>query len=201
MSDFTAEKLKHATQLDLEIGGTSMLRLTSSGLERPNGRDKGWFVDLVGGHLAVGGQGAAFAEESLGTGRVYPAFELPTHASNSPYVELSFWLPPDYDGSALLVTGFFFKKITATGTAIDTRVRLGCVAAGVLLDPSVSAAVDVVDTVAANESLFLVEHTVTPANGAAGALCHGRFQRVPSLAADDYTASVYLIGARVAYAP
>lgn len=199
MSKVTAEEFAHATQIDLSIGGTSMLRLTSDGVQRPNGKDSSWFTYLTEGNIAVGGQGAAYAEETIGTGRIYKAWELPTHASNSPFVEINFWLPPDYDGSELKFTAYMFKQNTATGTDIDTRLRIACVGAGDYLDPTVSAAVDVVDTVGTNDYLFLVEHTVTPANAADGGLVHGRFQRVPSLPADDYTDSVYLIGARVEY--
>lgn len=199
MSKLTAAEVAHATQLDLSIGGTDVFRVTSDGVEVVSGKNRNWFTQLIAGNIAVGGQGAAYDVETLGSFRKYNAWELPTHASNSPFIELNFWLPPDYDGSALKFTADMFRLNTATGSDIDTRLRLGCVGPGDSLDVTVSSVVDVVTATGANSALFQVEHTVTPANAADGGLCHGYFQRVPGQAADDYTDSVYFLGARVEY--
>ena len=199
MSRILTQVVEDDTQIDLKIGGDSMLQLTSDGISRPNGKNADWYQDIVGGNIAVGGAGAAAATVTVGS-RVYNAWALPNDATLNAYLEINFWLPPDYDGSALKFCAYMTKTATATGTDIDTRIRVGCIGAGDNLSPTLSAAVDVVDTVGTNETLFLVEHTLTPANAADGGLCHGIIQRVASLPADDYTGTVYLIGARVEYA-
>lgn len=194
-----SSSFEHATALDLKIGGTAVLSLDAAGVSIASGKNKDWFLDLLGDNFAVGGQGAAYGQVTIGS-RVYNAWELPNHASNSPFIEVNFWLPPDYDGAELAVQLCCFRTATATGTAIDTRCRLACIGVGDTMNPTLSTAVDVVDTVGANETPFLVDHSLTPANAADGGLCHGIIQRVPSLPADDYTGSVYLLGARVRYA-
>ena len=199
MSKVTVAAINHATALELQIASTAVLEVDADGVNLASGKNKNWYVDLVGDNFAVGGQGATYGQVTIGS-RVYNAWELPTHASNSPFVEVNFWLPPDYDAAPLSVVCYMFKTATATGTDIDTRCRLGCIGVGDSLSPAVSSAVDVVDTVGANEALFLVEHSLTPGNAANGGLCHGYIQRVPFVAADNYTSSVYLLGARVSYA-
>lgn len=201
MSRLLTPVVEDASGIALKVGGTTMLNIDTDGISRPNGTDAQWFVDLFGDRIAVGGQGAlAQATLTIGSFRIYNAWELINHASNSPYLEITFFLPPDYDGRDLKITLFMVRTATATGTDIDTRCRLGCVEPTESLDVTVSSAVDVVTTTGANNTLFTVEHTVSPAGAAAGALCHGYIQRVPSVPADDYTGSVYLIGARVEYA-
>lgn len=193
-------EIEDAAGIDLKVDGVTLLRLNADGMERQAGADFNWFHDLVGSNIAVGGNGAvAQAVVSVGSFRKYNAWELPNGATD-PFLDVNFFLPDGYDGSELKVTLFLFKTATATGTAVVTRARLGCVAPGSTLDLSISTGVNVTTTVGANNALFAVEHTLTPPNPASGALCHGIIQRVPTAVADDYTGSLYLIGARVEYA-
>lgn len=201
MSKLKTPIIEDATSISLKIDGTTIMSIDEDGVSISNGTNANWFVDLFGDRIAVGGQGAlAQATLTIGSFRIYNVWEFINHASNSPYLEVTFFLPPDYDGRDLKVTLFMVRTATATGTDIDTRCRLGCVEPTESLDVTVSSAIDVVTTTGANNTLFTVEHTVSPAGAAAGALCHGYIQRVPSVPADDYTGSVYLIGARVEYA-
>lgn len=202
MSKLTTASIEDATQLDLKIGGNDVLRLTADGSQRMQGMDLNWFVDLIGDHLAIGGSGAlAQAVLSIGSFRKYNAWEFINHASNNPFLDLNFWLPPGYDGRPLKGTLYFVKTATATGTDIVTNLRLVAIGEGDSLDSTVSASgLNVVTTVGANNCLFTVEHDVTPNNAADGGLCHGLIQRLPTNASDDYTGSVYLIGARIEFA-
>lgn len=196
---FTTDELNHATQLDLKVAGNSLLRMTDGVLTRPTGTDKSWFVDLLGDAFGLGGGGAvAQAQITVGS-RKYNAWEFP-NGGTDPILEMNFWLPPDYNGDALKCTFYCFKTATATGSNIVSNLQLACVGAADDLDATLSSGVTVTDAVGANDALFLVEHTITPANAADGGLVHGIFQRLPTNVADDYTDSVYLIGARVEYA-
>lgn len=197
---FNTDILEHATELDIKIGGVSLMNFDADGVRRGAGTDYNWFTHLSGDNFCLGGSGAvAKAVLTIGSFRSYNAWELPNGATN-PFLEWNFWLPPDYDGSALAITCYMVRTATATGSDIVTNVRLGCLGAGDNLNLTPSAQNNVTDTVSANNTLFLLEHTVTPANAADGGMCHGYLQRVPTDAADNYTGSVYLIGARVEYA-
>jgi hypothetical protein len=201
MSRVLTEIVEHATQLDLKVGGVAMMRFDADGVSRPNGCDKAWFTDLIGVNLALGGSGAlAQALLTISGARIFNAWELINHASNNPYLAVQFWLPPDYDGSALKISLYLVKTATATGSNIVTRVALECIGSGDTLAASVAQTAMVTTAVGANNCLFVAEQTVTPDNAADGGLCHGYFQRRPTETADDYTGSVYLLGARVEYA-
>ncbi len=195
---FQTDVINHATGIDLKINGSTVLALTEGGVTR-TGADYSWSQELFGKNFAVGGSGALDeAVITIGTYRKYNAFEFVN--SSTPYLDVNFWLPPDYDGSALLVTLYFVKTATATGTDIVTRIRLGCIGEADSLDVTISNPTDITTTTAANNCLFTVAHTVTPLNAADGGLCHGIVQRIATAVADDYTGSAYLIGARVEYA-
>ena len=198
----TAELVGVDNQLDLSlVSGTPQIRLTTAGFSRPNAKDLHWYQDLYGPNFAAGGAGALDeALLAIGTFRQYKAWELIPHASNNPYIDFSFWLPPDYDASELKFTLSLVKTATATGSNIVTRMNMGCVGLADTLDLSMTTAVDDTVAVGANAALFIAEHTITPANAADGGLCHGYIQRMNTDASDDYTDSVYLLGARVEYA-
>lgn len=201
MSRILTETIEHATQLNLKIGGVSVLEVTADGVDRVSGKDRNWFTDLIGANISLGGSGAlAQAALNIGGARVFNAWELINHGSNNPYLAVQFWLPPDYDGSALKISLFLVKTATATGSNIVTRVALECIGSGDTLAASVAQTANVTTAVGANNCLFVAEQTVTPDNAADGGLCHGYFQRRPTETADDYTGSIYLLGARVEYA-
>lgn len=199
MSRVLTAVVEDATQLDLKIGGNSKLRVTADGVERPSGLDLSWFIDLLGDNFAIAGGGAvAQAVLSIGSFRKYNSWEFP-NGGTDPYIDINFWLPPGYDGRELTVTLNWVKTATATGTNIVTNARLACIGAGDSLDATVSTGVDVTTAVGANNTRFLTTHTVTPTNAADGGLCHGLIQRKPTNVSDDYTGSVYLVGARVEF--
>lgn len=201
---FNTDILEHATELDIKIGGVSLMNFDADGVRRGAGTDYNWFTHLSGSNFCIGGGGSGGALTEavtvIGSFRAYNVWALPNSVSNQPFIEFNFWLPPDYDGSALKITCYMVRTSTSTGTDIVTNIRLGCIGAGDTLNLTTSSQNNVTDTTGANNTLFLVEHTVTPANAADGGMCHGFIQRVPTDAADDYTGSVYLIGARVEYA-
>lgn len=196
---FQTDVINHATGIDLKINSSTVLAITEDGVTR-TGADYSWSQEILGDNFAVAGGGSvAQAILSIGTSRKYNAWEF-QNAAAYPYLDINFWLPPGYDGSALLVTLYWVKTATATGTNIVSNCRLGCIGTGDSLDVAVSNAVNLTTAVGANNCLFVTQHTVTPANAADGGLCHGIIQRLPAEAADDYTGSAYLIGARVEYA-
>lgn len=196
---FITDVVEHTTGIDLKIGGSTVLAVTAGGTTR-TGADFSWSQELLGSNFAIAGGGAvAQAVLSIGSFRKYNAWEFPNGATN-PYIDINFWLPPGYDGSALLATLYWVKTVTATGTNIVTNCRLACIGTGDSLDATVSSAVNVTTAVGSNNYLFVAQHTVTPANAADGGLCHGLIQRLVTDGADDYTGSTYLIGARMEYA-
>lgn len=196
---FQSDVLNHATGIDLKINGTTVLAITDGGTER-TGADYSWAQEILGHNFAIAGGGAvAQAVLSIGTYRKYNAWEFPNGATD-PYIDVNFWLPDGYDASGLVVKLYWVKTATATGTAIVTNCRLACVGTADSLDATVSTGINVTTTVGANNYLFVTSHTVTPANAADGGLCHGLIQRLPTNVADDYTGSIYLLGARVEYA-
>lgn len=191
--------MEDETSIDIKIAGNSILNIAAGGITR-TGADYSWSQEILGDNFAIAGGGAvAQAVLSIGSFRKYNAWEFPNGATD-PYIDINFWLPPGYDGSALKVTLYWVKKTTATGTAIVTNCRLVCIGTGDSLNSTVSTGIDVTTTVGANDCLFITEHTVTPNSAVDGGLCHGLIQRKPTNVADDYTASTYLIGARVEYA-
>ena len=193
------DAINHATGMEFQIAGAPVLEITASGVTR-TGADYSWSQEILGDNFAIAGGGAvAQAVLSIGSYRKYNAWEFPNGATD-PYIDINFWRPPGYDGSALTATLYWVKTATATGTAIVTNCRLACVGTGDSLDATVSTGINVTTTVGTNNYLFITSHAVTPANAADGGLCHGLIQRLPTNVADDYTGSVYLIGARVEYA-
>lgn len=200
MSKVLAERVEHVTGLSLAINGVSIMQINAAGVEQVGGTNYNWFAELLGNNFAVAGGGAlAQSVLSVGSFRKYNVWELP-NGGTDPFLDVNFWLPPDYDGSPLKVTLNFVKTTTATGTNIITTCRLACIGVGDSLDATASAEVKVTTAVGSNNCLFTVEHTVTPDNRFDGLLCHGLVQRKPTDVLDDYTGSVYLIGARVEYA-
>lgn len=190
--------INHATGIDLKINNATVLAITEGGIER-TGIDYSWSTELIGANFALGGGGAiAQAVVSIGS-RKYNVWELP-NGGTDPHLDINFWLPEGYDASALLLSLYLVKSITATGTNIVTNARLACIGSGDSLDATLSTAANVTTAVGANNCLFVAQHTITPANSSGGSLCHGLIQRVPTNVADDYTGSIYLIGARVEYA-
>ncbi len=201
MAKTVTPTVEHPTALDVDINGVTMMAFTSDGVSRPNGRDADWHTYLAGDNFSVGGSGSVDQSVlAIGSFRTYNVWELVNSASSDPFTECNFWLPDDYDGSDIKVTLQCVRVDTASGTDIDTRVRLGCIGAGDDLDVTISSGVDVITTIGANDALFTIEHTVSPANAADGGLCHGFIQRVPTAVADDYTGSIYVLGAKVEYA-
>lgn len=197
--NFTEAEINHATAFDLSIAGTPVLNFDADGMDLVSGKNKNWFDHLLGSNFAVGGNGAvAQAVLSIGASRKYNAFELP-NGGTDPFLETTFWLPPDYDAASISLTFYLVKTATATGTNIVTRCRLGCAGSGDSLDLSITSPDDTTTAVGANNTLFTVTHALVPTNAADGGLCHGFFQRVPTSVNDDYTGSIYLLGARVRY--
>lgn len=196
---FKSSSFEHDTGIDLKINGATVLNIAEGGITR-TGADYSWSQEILGDNFAIAGGGAiAQAVLSIGSFRKYNAWQFPNGATD-PYIDINFWLPPGYDGSALKATLYWVKTATATGTAIVTSCRLVCIGTGDSLDSTVSTGVDVTTTVGSNNCLFITEHTVTPNNAADGGLCHGLIQRKPTNVADDYTGSTYLIGVRMEYA-
>jgi len=197
---FQTDVINHATGIDFKINGVTKLAITEGGTER-TGADYSWNLELLGANLCVGGSGAvAQAILDLGGARKFNAWELVNSGSSNAYLGVQFWLPPSYDASPLKVSLYFVKTATATGTNIVTRVALECIGTGDTLAATVGQTTNVTTAVGANNCLFVAEQTITPDNAADGGLCHGYIQRRPTEVADDYTGSIYLLGARVEYA-
>lgn len=192
--------IKHDTGIQLKINEVTVFSATETGVERFVA-DYSWALELLGANLAVGGSGAvAQAILDLGGARKFNAWELINSSSTNAYLAVQFWLPPDYDGSPLKIKLYLVKTLTASGTNIVTRTALECIGTGDTLAAAVAQTAMVTTAVGANNCLFVAEQTITPDNAADGGLCHGYIQRRSTEVADDYTASVYLIGARVEYA-
>lgn len=197
---FQTDVINHATGIDLKINNSTVLAITEGGIER-TGADYSWSTELLGANLALGGSGAlAQAVLNLGGARSFNAWELINSGASNPYLAVQFWLPPDYDASPLKVSLYFVKTATASGSNIVTRVALECIGTGDTLAATVGQTTNVTTAVGANNCLFVAEQTITPDNASDGGLCHGYFQRRPTEVADDYTGSIYLLGARVEYA-
>lgn len=197
---FQTDVINHPTQIDLSINSVPVMSITETGVER-FGADRSWAMELLGANLAIGGSGAvAQAVLDLGGARKFNAWELVNSGSTNAYLAVQFWLPPDYDGSALKLSLYLVKTLTASGTNIVTRTALECIGTGDTLIAAVAQTDMVTTAVGANNCLFVAEQTITPDNAADGGLCHGYIQRRSTEVADDYTASVYLVGARVEYA-
>ena len=197
---FKTDIIDHPTGIDLKIAGSTVLAITADGITR-TGADYSWYTDLIGANIAVGGSGAlAQAILDIGGARKFNAWELVNSGSSNAYLGVQFWLPPDYDGSALKISLYLVKTATATGTNIVTRTALECIGTGDTLVATVGQTTNVTTAVGANNCLFVAEQTITPDNAADGGLCHGYIQRRPTEVADDYTGSIYLLGARVEYA-
>lgn len=195
---FQSDVFNHATGMDLKINNATVLAITEHGVER-TGADFSWSIELTGANFALGG-GGAVAQAVLTVGsRKYNVWELP-NGGTDPYLEANFWIPPGYDASSLLFSLYLFKTATATGTNIVTNAQFACIGSADSLDATLSSANNVTKAVGANNCLFVAQHTITPANAADGGLCHGVIQRAPTNVADDYTGSIYLLGARVEYA-
>ena len=197
---FQTDVINHATGIDLKINNNTVFSITENGTER-TGADYSWSMELLGANLCVGGSGAvAQAILDLGGARKFNAWELVNSGSSSAYLGVQFWLPPGYDGSPLKISLYLVKTATATGSNIVTRTALECIGTGDTLVATVGQTTNVTTAVGANNCLFVAEQTVTPDNAADGGLCHGYIQRRPTEVADDYTGSIYLLGARVEYA-
>lgn len=197
---FITSEVNHATQLDLSVAGNPVLTLTEDGVER-TGLDLSWHIDLLGSNFCVAGGGAVNeAVLSIGSFRKYNAWEFP-NGSTDPYIDVNFWLPPGYDGRDIKVTLAFVRTATATGSNIVTNARFMCIGAGDSLQGTVSNAINVTTAIGAQQCLFYATHsTINPNNAPDGGMCHGLIQRLVTNVADDYTGSVYLIGARVEFA-
>lgn len=192
--------INNATSIELQIAGSTVLKISADGVTR-TGADYSWHTDLGADNISVGGSGAvAQAVLDLGGARKYMAWELVNSGSSNAYLAVQFWLPPGYDGSALKVSLYLVKTATATGSAVVTRTALECIGAGDSLAASVAQTASVTTSVGSNNCLFIAEQTLTPDNAADGGLCHGYIQRRPTDVADNYTGSIYLLGARVEYA-
>lgn len=197
---FQTDVINHATGIDLKINNSTVLAITEGGITR-TGADYSWSLELLGANLCIGGSGAvAQAILDLGGARKFNAWELVNSGASNAYLGVQFWLPPDYDGSALKISLYLVKTATATGTNIVTRTALECIGTGDTLVATVGQTSMVTTAVGSNNCLFVAEQTVTPDNAADGGLCHGYIQRRPTEVADDYTGSIYLLGARVEYA-
>jgi hypothetical protein len=195
---FQTDVINHATGIDLNINSTTVLAITADGVER-TGADYSWSAELTGANFALGGGGAlAQAVVTIGS-RKYNAWELPNGVTD-PYLEANFWIPPGYDASNLLFSLYLFKTATATGTNIVTNSQFACIGSADSLDATLSSVNNVTTAVGANNCLFVAQHTIAPANAADGGLCHGIIQRIPTNVADNYTGSIYILGARVEYA-
>lgn len=195
---FQTDVINHATGIDLKINGNTVLAITEGGVER-TGADYSWSTELIGSNFALGG-GGAIAQAVLSVGsRKYNVWELP-NGGTDPYLEVNFWIPAGYDASNLLLSLYLLKTATASGTNIVTNAQFACVGTADSLDATLSSANNVTTAAGANNTLFVAQHTIAPANASDGGLCHGIIQRVPTNVADDYTGSIYLLGARVEYA-
>ena len=200
MSSIQTTQIVTPTGLDIVVDGTTVAEFLEDSVTL-NVTNKNWFVDIIGANVAIGGSGAvAQAILDLGGARKFNAWELVNSGSANAYLAVQFWLPPDYDGSALKVSLYLVKTATATGTAVVTRTALECIGTGDTLAAAVAQTAAVTTSVGSNNCLFVAEQTVTPDNAADGGLCHGYIQRRSTDASDNYTGSIYLLGARVEYA-
>lgn len=192
--------IDNAASIEFQIGGNTVFEIEADGITR-TGADYSWSTELGADNISVGGSGAvAQAALDLGGARKYLAWELVNSGSTNAYLAVQFWLPPGYDGSPLKISLYLVKTATATGSAIVTRTALECIGTGDTLAASVAQTAMVTTSVGTNNCLFVAEQNVTPDNAADGGLCHGYIQRRSTETADNYTGSVYLLGARVEYA-